>query len=100
MKLDAAIATLGLAIVLAGAPKLANAQTGTARPEAKPIPRTSQGKPDFSGFFNIQYTPNMAMGKEDDIPYTASAKAAYVNHDSKDDPTANFTPWSVWSSSR
>lgn len=53
------------------------------------IPRTADGKPDFSGFFDIQYTPNMAMGKEDAIPYTPAGKAAYRNHDAKDDPTAN-----------
>jgi hypothetical protein len=55
----------------------------------KVIPRTPEGKPDFSGYFNIQYTPNMAMGKEESIPYTAAGKAAYVNHDAKDDPTSN-----------
>jgi len=42
----------------------------------KAIPRTPEGKPDFSGYFNIQYTPNMAMGKEESIPYTAAGKAA------------------------
>lgn len=64
------------------------AQTNTAD-APKPIPRTSDGKPDFTGFFNIQYTPNMAMGKEDLIPYTPAGKAAYLNHDAKDDPTSN-----------
>src|ERR1700678_476313 len=43
------------------------AQTNTAD-APKPIPRTSDGKPDFTGFFNLQYTPNMAMGKEDLVP--------------------------------
>ncbi|HUA21614.1 MAG TPA: hypothetical protein VMB25_22875, partial [Bryobacteraceae bacterium] len=66
------------------------AQTGSATDsEAKPIPRTAGGKPDFTGFFMIQYTPNMAFGKEDTIPYTPAGKAAYLNHDAKDDPTAN-----------
>ena len=41
-----------------------------AQAQTKPIPRTPDGKPDFSGFFDIQYTPNMAMGKEDSLPYT------------------------------
>jgi hypothetical protein len=65
------------------------AQTSNAKPESKAIPRTPEGKPDFSGFFDIQYTPNMAIGKEDSIPYTALGKAAYLNHDAKDDPTSN-----------
>lgn len=73
---------------------------------AKQIPRTQQGKPDFSGFFNIPFVPNMAAGPrqggegsagqldavapgESGVPYTEAGKAAYVNHDSKDDPTAN-----------
>jgi len=65
------------------------AQTAAIQPVSKPIPRTPAGKPDFSGFFDIQYTPDMAMGKEDTIPYTASGKAAFLNHDAKDDPTSN-----------
>ena len=60
-----------------------------AAAESKPVPRAPDGKPDFSGYFNIQYTPNMAMGKEDSIPYTPAGKAAFLNHDAKDDPTAN-----------
>jgi len=60
-----------------------------ARAQSNAIPRTAEGKPDFSGFFDIQYTPNMAMGKEEGIPYTPAGKAAYRNHDAKDDPTAN-----------
>jgi hypothetical protein len=65
------------------------AQTNPTDASSKPIPRTSDGKPDFSGFFNLQYTPNMAMGKEDLVPYAPAGKAAYLNHDAKDDPTSN-----------
>jgi hypothetical protein len=68
---------------------LGTAGLGAQTNDAKPIPRTSDGKPDFSGFFNLQYTPNMAMGKEDLVPYTPAGKAAYLNHDAKDDPTSN-----------
>jgi len=82
-------ATAVLAIALALAPVAAFAQSPAPNPQSKPIPRTPDGKPDFTGFFNIQYTPNMAMGKEDSIPYTAAGKAAYLNHDAKDDPTSN-----------
>lgn len=73
--------------MLMSAPGLA--QTVDGKAESKQIPRTPEGKPDFSGFFNIQYTPNMAMGKEETIPYTARGRAAYANHDAKDDPTSN-----------
>src|ERR1700687_1850250 len=65
------------------------AQTAAIQPVSKPSPRTPAGKPDFSGFFDVQYTPDMAMGKEDTIPYTATGKAAFLNHDAKDDPTSN-----------
>jgi hypothetical protein len=61
----------------------------SATPPGKTIPRTPDGKPDFSGFFDIPYVPNMALGKEAEVPYTERGRAAYKNHDSKDDPTAN-----------
>jgi hypothetical protein len=53
------------------------------------IRRLPDGKPDFSGLYNIPYTPNMAQGKEQDVPYTERGRQAYLNHDAKDDPTAN-----------
>jgi hypothetical protein len=55
------------------------------------IPRLPDGKPNFQGFWNIQYAPNMAIfggGKEADVPYTPAGKKAYVEHDAKDDPTS------------
>ena len=56
---------------------------------AQDIPRMPDGKPDFSGLYTIPYTPNMAQGKEQDVPYTERGRQAFLNHDSKDDPTAN-----------
>jgi hypothetical protein len=48
----------------------------------------AQTKPDLSGYWNIQYAPNMAMNNEDAVPYTPAGRAAYQNHDAKDDPTS------------
>jgi hypothetical protein len=52
------------------------------------IPRTSDGKPDLSGYWNLPYVPNMAQGKEAEVPYTPEGLAAFKNHDAKDDPTS------------
>src|SRR6202142_1213721 len=71
----------------------AAAQTPAAKAPigfAQDIPRMPDGKPDFSRLYNIPYTPNMAAsGKESEVPYTERGRQAYLNHDSKDDPTAN-----------
>jgi hypothetical protein len=52
------------------------------------IPRTADGKPDFSGYWNLSYFPNMAQNKEAEVPYTPQGLEAFKNHDSKDDPTS------------
>lgn len=55
---------------------------------AQDIPRLKSGKPDFTGYWNIPYTPNLARDTpEDKIPYTPAGKKAFEEHDSKDDPT-------------
>jgi len=43
---------------------------------------------DLSGYWNLPYTPNMAMNNEATVPYTAAGREAYLNHDAKDDPTS------------
>jgi hypothetical protein len=53
------------------------------------FPRTPEGRPDFSGYYDIPYVPNMAFGKEEAVPYTAEGRKAFKNRDLKDDPTAN-----------
>jgi hypothetical protein len=55
---------------------------------AASIPRTRDDKPDFTGFWNLPYVPNMAQGKEADVPYTDLGRKAYEEHDAKDDPTS------------
>ena len=56
---------------------------------ADAIPRMPSGKPDFSGFWNIPYTPNLARDTpEDKIPYTPAGLKAFKEHDAKDDPTS------------
>ena len=78
-----AVVTVSLAVVWT-----ASAQAPAASDQN--IPRMPDGKPDFSGLYNIPYTPNMAAGgKESEVPYTERGRQAYLNHDSKDDPTAN-----------
>src|SRR6185312_1038653 len=53
------------------------------------IPRMPDGKPSFVGYWNLPYTPNMAAKDgEAAIPYTDAGRAAFKNHDSKDDPTS------------
>jgi len=48
------------------------------------------GKPSFSGFWNLPYVPNIAASKEAEaaVPYTPAGLAAFKTHDSKDDPTS------------
>src|SRR4051812_10832660 len=70
-------------------PAAAQVNPGAVEKTAVPIPRLPDGKPDFSGLYSIPYTPNMAAGKEQDVPYTERGRQAYLNHDSKDDPTSN-----------
>jgi hypothetical protein len=53
------------------------------------IPRMPDGKPNLQGYWNIPYTPNLAVNTpEKDIPYTEAGLKAFREHDSKDDPTS------------
>ena len=100
------VIAVGIGAILFAAP-VVWAQASRVAQSAKQIPRTPDGKPDFAGFFNIPYVPNMAAGPqrtgqgttgavdavsasgEKSVPYTEAGKAAYANHDAKDDPTSN-----------
>jgi hypothetical protein len=92
MKYRSLARRLGLVLYLlpvAMSGQTANSTGSVAKAGAESIPRTPEGKPDFSGYWNIPYTPNMAAGKEAQVPYTDAGREAYKNHDAKDDPTAN-----------
>ena len=45
---------------------------------AAEMPRTSDGKPDLNGSWNLPYTPNMAKDIGE-LPFTAEGKAAYAS---------------------
>jgi hypothetical protein len=57
--------------------------------QTPPIQRMPDGKPSFVGYWDLPYTPNMAAKDgEAAIPYTDAGRAAFKNHDAKDDPTS------------
>jgi len=73
---------------LSAAMVLAASAFGQTAP-APAIPRMPDGKPSFVGFWNLPYTPNnAAKDGEASIPYTDAGRAAFKNHDAKDDPTS------------
>jgi hypothetical protein len=70
----------------------------TASPAAVPqdpatLKRDAQGRPDFSGMWNIQYTPDISTavpgGK---IPFTAHGLERWTNVDTAKDPTGFCLP--------
>ena len=77
--------TIATALLAAG---LCTPSPAAAQSTAPSSPRLSDGKPDFSGYWDLPYFPNMSHGKEDQVPYTPAGLAAYKHHDAKDDPTA------------
>jgi len=48
--------------------------------------------PDLSGFWNNQYTPNLAQALGHEPPYTAYGAERWKNVDTKDDPTGKCLP--------
>jgi hypothetical protein len=59
-------------------------------PKPGPVPRMPDGKPDMTGYWSLgalRFNGNLASDGEDKVPYTPAGKAAYLNHDAKNDPT-------------
>src|SRR5262249_52684935 len=55
--------------------------------------QTAERKPpDLNGFWNNQYTPNLAQPLGHEPPYTAYGLERWKNVDTKDDPTATCLP--------
>src|SRR5262245_55393421 len=48
--------------------------------------------PDLSGFWNNQYTPNLAQALGHEPPYTVYGAERWKNVDTKDDPTGKCLP--------
>ena len=80
--------TIAVTLVAFAACVSALAQPAVAKEDSS-IPRNSDGKPDFTGFWNVPYVPNITLGKEDTVPYTDRGRMAFKNRDLKDDPTSN-----------
>jgi hypothetical protein len=76
-------------VAVCGALALAPAASAQSAPA---IPRTPDGKPDFTGYWNLPYMPDLAFRKEAEVPYTPAGAAAFKNHDAKDDPTGLCLP--------
>jgi hypothetical protein len=72
----AALLLAGMALLI---PAYASAQT---------TPKT----PDLSGFWNNQYTPNLATALGHEPPYTPYGLERWTNVDTKDDPTGKCLP--------
>ena len=64
--------------------------------QSKPLPRTPDGKPDLGGYWNLpqalRFNGDLAQGKEDQVPYTAAGREAFLHRDAADDPTAYCLP--------
>jgi hypothetical protein len=84
---------MGVVVVLATfvcADAPAAAQSAPAKAAA--MPRAADGKPDLSGFWDIPSVMDMSMGNEEEVPYTSMGRAAFRNHDAKDNPTGFCLP--------
>jgi hypothetical protein len=54
--------------------------------------QTTAKTPDLSGFWNNQYTPNLATALGHEPPYTPYGQERWTNVDTKDDPTGRCLP--------
>src|SRR5260370_13105017 len=72
--------TLVFAAAIAFVPVTAVAQAGASNP------------PDLNGFWNNQYTPNLAQALGHEPPYTPYGLQRWKGVDTKDDPTGRCLP--------
>ena len=57
------------------------------------LKRDSQGHPDFTGMWNVQYTPDITTAVPGgQLPFTAYGAERWKNVDTKDDPTGLCLP--------
>ncbi len=64
----------------------------TAIALAMTFPARAADPPDISGFWNNQYTPNLAQALGKEPPYTPYGAQRWKDVDTKDDPTAVCLP--------